>query len=351
MAMRRLRLALVITLVRSVVIRQRNAVERRHLGASAFGGALAVALPQLAEAAPAWLADVPTESAAEALAPPVARGGAAPAAPAAATRETAAVVAAQDAAINGGAKAESRRVTATVRVSARVARSDGTFSVRDNDEDPPLFGDVDLQLFGEAAPAAVALFLGSALGDPAAPDTPTYARSLVDERRGASLVVGGRIKGLSERDIFGERVLVNTRDGSEALSPRGASVAAKLGRERSGLPHDGPGLLTRRRGDAGVDLTAFGLTLKASPQLDPDYEVFGAVARDDSNVLAKIASLGVYSMDAVGPSTDVPLAAEIYRAQKDAFRGAAKAIGDGRANAVFPGKILRRVEVTRVQLL
>ena len=70
-----------------------------------------------------------------------------------------------------------------------------------------------------------------------------------------------------------------------------------------------------------------------------------------ANVLAKIASLGVYSMDAVGPSTDVPLAAEIYRAQKDAFRGAAKAIGDGRANAVFPGKILRRVEVTRVQLL
>ena len=93
------------------------------------------------------------------------------------------------------------------------------------------------------------------------------------------------------------------------------------------------------------------MTLKAAPQLDPDYAVFGAVLRDDGRLLEKIESLGVYSLDAVGPSTEVPLAAEIYRAQKDAFRGAARAIGDGRANSVFPGKILRRVEVTRVQLL
>ena len=194
------------------------------------------------------------------------------------------------------------------------------------------------------------MFLAAALGDPDASETPTFARSLVDERRG-SLVVGGRIKGLGERDIFGERVLVNSRDGSEALSPRGASVAARLGRERSPLPHDARGLLTRRRSDAGADVTAFGVTLKAAPQLDPDYAVFGAVLRDDGRLLEKIESLGVYSLDAVGPSTEVPLAAEIYRAQKDAFRGAAKAIGDGRANSVFPGKILRRVEVTRVQLL
>ena len=144
---------------------------------------------------------------------------------------------------------------------------------------------------------------------------------------------------------------MNGRDGSEALSPRGASVAARLGRERSPLPHDARGLLTRRRSDAGADVTAFGVTLKAAPQLDPDYAVFGAVLRDDGRLLEKIESLGVYSLDAVGPSTEVPLAAEIYRAQKDAFRGAARAIGDGRANSVFPGKILRRVEVTRVQLL
>ena len=38
----------------------------------------------------------------------------------------------------------------------------------------------------------------------------------------------------------------------------------------------------------------------------------------------------------------MPGAAAIYRAQKDAFRGAAKAFGDGRASKIFPGKLLRR---------
>ena len=37
---------------------------------------------------------------------------------------------------------------------------------------------------GDAAPAAAAVFLAAALGDPDAAETPTLARSLVDERRG-----------------------------------------------------------------------------------------------------------------------------------------------------------------------
>ena len=44
----------------------------------------------------------------------------------------------------------SRAVTATLRLSVRVARADGTFSVRDDDPDPPVFGDLDLGLYGDA---------------------------------------------------------------------------------------------------------------------------------------------------------------------------------------------------------
>ncbi|KAK7230968.1 hypothetical protein SO694_00077122 [Aureococcus anophagefferens] len=116
-------------------------VERRRLL-----GTAAAAWPAAAGAAPAWLADVPTESASEALAPP--RPREAPRAPAASSRESDRVVARK-----GRAAAEPGRrgpSTATLRLSVRVARADGTFSVRDDDPDPPVFGDLDLGLYGDA---------------------------------------------------------------------------------------------------------------------------------------------------------------------------------------------------------
>ena len=117
-------------------------VERRRLL-----GTAAAAWPAAAGAAPAWLADVPTESASEALAPP--RPREMPRAPAASSRESDRVVAAQKAALAAEPR-PSRAVTATLRLSVRVARADGTFSVRDDDPDPPVFGDLDLGLYGDA---------------------------------------------------------------------------------------------------------------------------------------------------------------------------------------------------------
>ena len=53
------------------------------------------------------------------------------------------------------------RTGATDRVAmdVRVARTDGTFSLRPDDPDPPITGRLVLGLFGEETPAAAALFL------------------------------------------------------------------------------------------------------------------------------------------------------------------------------------------------
>ena len=69
-------------------------------------------------------------------------------------------------------------------------------------------------------------------------------------------------------------------------------------------------------------------------------------------MLDTLAKLPIYSLEAVGDLAETtPFAADVYRAQKQLFLGAAKAIKDSRASAVFQGKILRRIEVTQVELL
>ena len=155
---------------------------------------------------------------------------------------------------------------------------------------------------------------------------------------------------METRSIGGEQILVRSRDGGVVLSRNAEAIAAKLRKEPSAMEHSSAGILTRQRGDAPQ---AFGLTVAASKTLDATNQAFGRVVRDPSGLLAAIGTLNAYSLDAApdGLSKDVPGAAAIYRAQKDAFRGAAKAFGDGRASKIFPGKLLRRVEITRVELL
>ena len=240
----------------------------------------------------------------------------------------------------------------------RIARPDGTFYVRakgEEDPEPPKIGDVDVELFGKSAPAAVATFLAFALGDPASAEAPTYASAILDERGASSdgqqlpvVYAARRLRGVETRSIGGEQILVRSRDGGEVLSRNAELVAAKLRGEPSAVNHDAAGILTRQRGDAPQ---AFGLTVAGSKVLDATNQAFGRVVRDNNNLIEAVGALNAYSLDAVGPSTDVPGAAALYRAQKDAFRGAAKAFGDGRASKIFPGKLLRRVEITRVELL
>ena len=328
-----------------------------HNRRSALGGALAggLALGPPAVAAPDWLQDVPTESADETFA--AARSERLGQAPSAvmtpstqrtqSSRETSAVLAAQKAALDGTSAA-----TTTVRLSMRIARPDGTFYVRakgEEDPEPPKIGDVDVELFGRA-PAAVATFLAFALGDPASAEAPTYASAILDERAADAPVIyaARRLRGVETRSIGGEQILVRSRDGGEVLSRNAELVAAKLRGEPSAVNHDAAGILTRQRGDSPQ---AFGVTVAASKTLDATNQAFGRVVRDNNNLIEAVGALNAYSLDAVGPSTDVPGAAALYRAQKDAFRGAAKAFGDGRASKIFPGKLLRRVEITRVELL
>ncbi len=335
------------------------AVPRRQLLGGAVAAGATLAPPAIA--APDWLLDVPTESADETFAAARSeRLGQAPSAVmtpstqrAQSSRETSTVLAAQKAALDGTAAA-----TTTVRLSMRIARPDGTFYVRakgEEDPEPPRIGDVDVELFGKA-PAAVATFLAFALGDPASAEAPTYASAILDERGSSDgqqlpvVYAARRLRGVETRSIGGEQILVRSRDGGEVLSRNAEAIAAKLRKEPSAVSHDTAGILTRQRGDAPQ---AFGLTVAGSKALDATNQAFGRVVRDNNNLISAVAALNAYSLDAApdGLSKDVPGAAAIYRAQKDAFRGAAKAFGDGRASKIFPGKLLRRVEITRVELL
>ncbi|KAJ1448589.1 hypothetical protein M885DRAFT_538660 [Pelagophyceae sp. CCMP2097] len=263
-------------------------------------------------------------------------------------RSLAAVARAQARALGGAAASASAAATERVRFGVRCARTDGTFSTRKDDTDPPLFGSLTVGLFGDAAPASVALFLTFALG----PDSgPTYTRSLFDEiAEGGAVVVGGRIRGIDEKDLFGEPVLLY--NGGEALSPRAEKVERLARSEKSAVAHDRAGLLTRRRRTAGARAPEFAVTLRAAPELDAEWTVFGAIEADGGGMLDRIRSLPVYSDVAVGPlATDVPLAADVFNAQRQVFRKAAKQLGDTRGQGVFPGKILRRVDVTATTLL
>ena len=227
-----------------------------------------------------------------------------------------------------------RDVTEKVRFEFRIARPDGSFSTRENDEDPPIFGGLDFGLFGGMVPANVALFLDFALG------TDGLQYSAMESNFG-SLVMARRPLQLEFRDLFGEQVLfLGDRaffDGDDQ------TIAKKAKEEISLLKHDGPGLLTRRKGD----VYDFGITTRAAPELDDEWTVFGKVLKDTSGLLPRIINLPVYSDDA---KNDSPIARDVYKAQRDTFRNVAEALNDSRRDAVYPGKILRRVEITQVFL-
>ena len=263
------------------------------------------------------------------------------------------VARAQERALTSPANKKRATVTETVRLNVRVSRSDGTFAVRDDDEDRPFFGALDVGLFGEAAPANVALFLEFALNSPMRDDF-SYSRSVFDEKaENGALAIGGRVRGVEERSLFQglERILVY-RDKELLSSKRERKIASLAAKEGPTFrSHDAPGLLTRRRGATGTDLIDFGLTLRAAPELDANWVVFGKLTNDNDEGLAlidRIASLPTYSDEAI---TDSALAAQVFRAQKETFRNVATAIGDSRVSSVFRGKILRRVEITQSSLI
>ena len=265
---------------------------------------------------------------------------------------------------------EQAKITDKVFMDVRISRQDGTFYVRDDLPDTPenrvFLGRLTIGLFGQAAPNHVARFksyIHPAADDPLDDNPlPSYSRSTfasLDQATG--VLTGGRIPAL-------EATVVN---GSPALRYGGRLLPASLWLEDSSvvavtrLSHSNRGLLTHGQLDL---LPTFGVTTRRDTrELDATSVVFGRILWDDDATafFDIIRDLPTYSMDrtvvsgtstandgsAAEPSLVEESARAVYAAQKQFFRSAAKAVGDTRLDKVYEGKLLRRVEVTRVGLL
>ena len=123
----------------------------------------------------------------------------------------------------------------------------------------------------------------------------------------------------------------------------------------------GRGLLTHKTLDL---MPSFGITTMKAPELDATHVVFGRLLPDDSsNEFLRLVrdEIPKHSMDRPSQSNDFPtteaeratneLTSRVFSAQRDFFRGAAKSLGDTRIDKIYEGKLLRRVEVTKVEML
>ena len=247
------------------------------------------------------------------------------------------------------------KVTQKVYIDVRISRADGTFYVKPDDEvrpdDEPFYGQLVVGLFGEQVPQHCKEFV-SYIDVPYQVDTPmpSYSRSkfqTLDSSTG--LLVGGTIPGLA----------VNIIAGGQVLEYSGRVLPAKLWLEDKSnqkISHTRKGLLTHRN----LDVTpSFGITTRGySTILDSDHTVFGLVL-EDSGLLDKVVDLPVLTdggtvsktSDELGVSPGGSVASSVFTAQRRVFRDAAKTFGDTRLERVYDGKLLRRIEVTKVGLL
>ncbi len=165
---------------------------------------------------------------------------------------------------------------------------------------------------------------------------------------------------------------------------KGVSSDVKDSADASQLSHTIVGLLTHRN----LDLTpSFGITTRrgsslSSSTLDATHTIFGCVLEDTNGFLEKILDLpvltdtGMVSMTTTTTSTAAindpegsrggskeisagvmvdrgvsSLTSSVFTAQRKVFRDAAKVLRDTRLDKVYDGKLLRRIEVTKVGLL
>eukprot|EP00977_Amphora_coffeiformis_P005884 scaffold1248_cov170-Amphora_coffeaeformis.AAC.3 len=255
---------------------------------------------------------------------------------------------------------EQAKITDKVFFDVRISRQDGTFYVRDDLPDTPenkvFMGRLTVGLFGEAAPIHVQRF--KSYVNPSSTDPlddnplPNYSRSVFSSLDQATGVLsGGRIPAL-------EATMVN---GSPALRYGGRLLSSSLWVDPPPrLTHTTRGLLTHRRLEP---LPIFGITTRSDTTvLDSSHTVFGRILWDDdaNQFFTIVRDLPTYSMerpvvsaDSVGadPSLVEESARAVFAAQRNFFRSTAKALGDTRLDKVYEGKLLRRVEVTRVGFL
>jgi cyclophilin family peptidyl-prolyl cis-trans isomerase len=262
-----------------------------------------------------------------------------------------------------GAASDQPQITHKVFFDVRISRSDGTFYVRDpivngqatgDSADEPFYGQLVFGLYGTKAPNHVKQFLNY-VDVPYEIDNPlpSYSRSrftTLDISSG--LLIGGVIPGLD----------VTTLAGGSVLEYGGRVLPAKLWLEEIGvekLSHSKKGLLTHR----DLDVTpTFGITtIGSSTALDSSHTVFGCVLEDKGGFLNRVLDVPVLTdsgkvsrtemnaedVEGVGES----IASSLFTAQRKVFRDAAKTFGDSRLEKVYDGKLLRRIDVSKVGVI
>jgi len=232
--------------------------------------------------------------------------------------------------------AETAEITHKVYLNTRIARSDGSFYIREvgADEDPDdtvFYGRITIGLFGKDAPNHVDRFLSYVDGEP------SYARSIVsayDDTTG--VLTAGRIPSLTLTNFKGTSML----EYQSQLRP------APLWIDTSPrISHQARGLLSH----ANFDPTpTFHITTRAdsSNDLDATHTPFGRILWDasSSEFISRVTQLPVYRLTA---QTDNVAAATVFNAQRQFFRNTAQSMGDSRLKT-YPGKLLRKVEIVEV---
>lgn len=256
------------------------------------------------------------------------------------------------------------KITDKIFFDVRISRQDGSFYVRDDLPDLPenrvFQGRLTLGLFGDVAPNHVKRFKSyvNPSDDPLDDNPlPSYSRSVfssLDQATG--VLTAGRIPALEATSV----------NGSLALRYGGRLLSSTLWVDPPPrISHQSRGLLTHRMLEP---LPIFGITTRTDTTvLDSSHTVFGKVIWDETaqEFFTIIRDLPTYSMDAMrasvggnddndnggDPSLVEESARAVFAAQRNFFRNTAKAFGDSRLDKVYEGKLLRRVEVTRVGFL
>lgn len=245
-------------------------------------------------------------------------------------------------------------ITDKVLMDVRISRQDGTFYVRDDLEDTPenkvFYGQLTIGLFGTLAPKTVTEFLSYVdinFNPTDENPLPSYARSsFVSLDQSTGLLLGGNIPSLEVTE-FG---------GSTALKYGGRILMAPLwfdGQQTERISHTRKGLLTHRT----LDVTpTFGITTRPATELDGTHTVFGQLLLDDTSqsFLNLVQDLPTYSMERPrgDPRQETAMdnvASAVFNSQREIFRSAAQTLGDTRVSKLYPGKLLRRVEVTQIR--
>ena len=260
-------------------------------------------------------------------------------------------------------------------------------------EDGAVRGRVVIGLYGKEAPKTVAHFLQFF---PKAGDRPSYSTGAFFRHEPGKWLEGGRISGLFPTQLA----------GSESFEWNGGVYPLKAPVEANELHHDRKNLLSHKKFNAGPEFAVLlspgthagimrashvsvlrlreqsvcvgrqasctelvlhahvwmctvGMWLAhgwlsssdrggAAGELDATNTVFGEVLEGE-NLLLEMAELPFVTGKSLDPSGSV--ASNLFAAQNQYFRGLAKAVGDTRVAKTYPGKLLRRVEITKAGVL